>query len=186
MLNAFEIKKTLRDVKIIIQWEFWKQLQKSLEEKGLKVKEDDSKHVKHWKVEGYYERQRNREIRYGLWVEIYDQDGISLHWGCEVHDNIYFGFTLEKNGKGSISNNEEFKPYRQIIKDCDERYDQPSPDWLGWQHVIPLLNFKNFNDKEIYNLADKSHLEKVTNQIAEKAVSDRAYVLNKISEMGKL
>lgn len=118
--NAFELEKVLTDVKIKTQWEFWKQLQKSLEEKGLKVKgDDDVKKVKHWKIKGYYEKQRNRDVNFGLWIEIYNKDGITLHWGCEVQENIYYGFTIEKNGNGGISDNEEVKSYRQIIKDCD-------------------------------------------------------------------
>src|SRR5699024_10596824 len=53
MQNAFELKKALSDVKVKMQWEFWKQLHKSLEENGLCVKgEDESKLVKHWKVKG--------------------------------------------------------------------------------------------------------------------------------------
>ena len=184
--NAFELEKTLTDVKIKMQWEFWKQLQKTLEEKGLKVKgEDDSKYVKHWKIENYYIKQRNRDTHFGLWVEIYNQDGISLHWGCEIESNIYFGFTIEKDGKGGTSNDNEFTSYRQIINDCDERYNQTSWDWLGWMYTTPELNFKNFNSKAIFSLADKTNLEEITNQIAEKAVNDIAYVSNKISEIHK-
>jgi len=186
--NAFELEKTLTDVKIKMQWEFWKQLQKSLEEKGLKVKgEDDSKYVKHWKIKNYYKKQRSRDTHFGLWVEIEinNQDGITLHWGCEIESNIYFGFTIEKNGKGGISNDDEFKPFRQIINDCDERYDQTSWDWLGWMHTTPELNFSDFNSKAIFSLADKTNLEEITNQIAEKAVNDIAYVSNKISEIHK-
>jgi hypothetical protein len=185
MQNAFEIEKTITDVKIKMQWEFWKQLEISLKDKHLNVKgDDDSKKVKRWKVEGYYEKQRNRNIHYGLWVEIYNQDGITLHWGCEIQENIYCGFTLEKNGKGGISNNEEFRLYQQIITDCDVRY-QTTDHWLGRQHTTPILNFKAFNDKEIFKLADKLHLEKVTNQIAEKAVGDITFVINQLKELIK-
>ena len=184
MQNAFELGKTLTDVKIKMQWEFWKQLEKSLEEKGLKVKIEDAKQVKHWKVEKYY-APRNKEIHFGLWVEIYNQNGITLHWGCEILDNIYFGFTLEKNGKGGISNNEESKPYRQIINACDERFDQTHVNWLGWKHTTPILNFSVFGDKEIFNLVDKAHLGKVTNQIAEKAVSDIAFIQKQLKEIRK-
>jgi len=182
--NAFELEKVLSDVKIKTQWEFWKQLQKSLEAKGLNVKgDDDSKKVKHWKVEGYYEKQRNRDIHYGLWIEIFNKDGITLHWGCEIQDNIYFGFTIEKNGKGGISDNEEMKFYRQIIKDCDDLYQADSENWLGWMYPTPKLNFRDFSSQEIFALADRATLEKVTNQIAEKALGDITFILEKIDKI---
>jgi hypothetical protein len=75
------------------------------------------------------------EITYsGLWIEIYNKDGITLHWGCEVQYNIFFGFTIEKDGKGGISDIEDMKPYRQIIKNCDELYRDDSKNWLGWMY----------------------------------------------------
>lgn len=181
--NAFELEKVLTDVKIKIQWEFWKQLQKSLEDKGLNVKgEDDSKKVKHWKIKGFYEKQRNRDVNFGLWIEIYSKDGITLHWGCEVQENIYFGFTVEKDGKGGISNNDEVKSYRQIIKDCDDLYREDSKYWLGWIYPTTMLNFRDFNSREIFALADKAVLERVTNQIAEKALNDITFLLDKLDK----
>ncbi len=181
--NAFELEKVLTDVKIKTQWEFWKQLQKSLEEKGLKVKgDDDVKKVKHWKIKGYYEKQRNRDVNFGLWIEIYNKDGITLHWGCEVQENIYYGFTIEKNGNGGISDNEEVKSYRQIIKDCDDLYQADSENWLGWMYPTPMLNFRNFSSQDIFALADRATLENTTNQIAEKALGDITFVLEKIDK----
>lgn len=181
MQNAFELNKTLIDVKIKMQWEFWKQLQKSLEEKGLKPKGDDeSKTVKHWKVKGYYEKQKNKDTRFGLWIEVYNKDGITVHWGCEIDTNIYFGFTIEKDGKGGISNNEDMKFYRQIIEECDDLYKQDNENWLGWMDTTPKLNFKDFNSQEIFALADRTNLEKTTNQIAEKALGDIKFILEKL------
>lgn len=182
--NAFELEKVLTDVKIKTQWEFWKQLKKSLEEKGLHVKgDDDSKKVKHWKVKGYYEKQRNRDINFGLWIEIFNKDGISLHWGCEVQTNIFFGFTIEKDGKGGISDSEEMKPYRQIIKNCDDLYKDDSKYWLGWIYPTTMLNFRDFNTQEIFSLADRATLEKITNQIAEKALGDITFIMDEIKKI---
>lgn len=181
--NAFELKKVLTDVKIKTQWEFWKQLQKSLKKIELNVKGDDySKTVKHYKVKGYYEKQRNRDVHFGLWLEIFNKDGITLHWGCEIQDNIYFGFTIEQNGKGGISNNEDVKVYRQIVKDCDDLYKEDSKNWLGWMYPTPILNFRNFNSQAIFSLADKATLEKTTNNIAEKALADIAFILERIDK----
>jgi hypothetical protein len=185
MQNAFELEKTLIDVRIKTQWEFWKQLQKGLEDRGLKLKgNDESKTVKHWKVKGFYEKQRNKDTRYGLWIEVSNKEGITIHWGCEVESSIYWGFTIEKDGKGGISNNEDVKFYREIIKECDSLYVTDDENWLGWMYPTVMLNFKEFNSKEIFALADKTNLERVTNQIAEKALCDINFLLHNL-EKGK-
>lgn len=180
---AFEIENVLTDVKITTQLKFWSQLQKSLEEKGLSVKVDDSKMFNLNKITSYYRDKRNREIRYGLWVEIFNEAGISLHWGCEVQDNIYFGFTIEKNITGGISNNEEFKEYRQIILNCDDLYQTDSPNWLGWMHTTPKLNFREFNSTDIFSLVNEENLKKITNQIADKVVEDKTFILEKLAQL---
>lgn len=178
--NAFEVEKALIDVKIKLQWEFWKQLEIALKKRGIMIKGDeDKKRVKHWKVKGFYEKQRNKDIYYGLWSEIYNQNGITIHWGCEIEENIYFGFTVEKNGEGGISTLEEFKSLRDIVKECDERY-QNTPSWLGWLYTTPKLNFKEFNSKEIFDLTEKNKMEELTDQIAMKASTDIQFVLKKI------
>jgi hypothetical protein len=113
----------------------------------------------------------------------YNREGITIHWGCVIQDNIYFGFTIEKDGKEGISNNEEIKVYRQIIKDCDELYKEDSENWLGWMYPSPLLDFRNFNSTEIFSLADRTTLEETTNQIAEKAFGDITYILKEINKI---
>lgn len=180
--NAFELEKALTDVKIKIQWEFWKQLEKSLIDNGLVLLgEDDKKRVKHWKVEGYYEKLRNKDIHYGLWVEIFNKNGVTIHWGCEIQDNIYFGFTLEKDGKGGISNLEENELFRQAVTECDELYRTDNENWLGWQYTSPILGFREFNSQAIFDLSNERNRKNITIQIVEKAIHDITFILNRLS-----
>jgi len=44
------------------------------------------------------------------------------------------------------------------------------------------LNFRDFSSQEIFALADRATLEKVTNQIAEKALGDITFILEKIDK----
>ena len=134
------------------------------------------------KVKGYYVTQKNRPSHFGLWIEVYNREGITIHWGCIIGENIFFGFTIEKDGKGGISNNKEVKSYRQIIIDCDDRYKQNNENWIGWMHAEPMLNFRSFSSQEIFALADKSTLEKTTNQIAERALRDIKFIQDKIED----
>jgi len=181
--SAFELEKALSDVKIKLQWEFWTELETALRNRGVNIKgEDDPKKVKFNKVQGYYEKQRNKDTHYGLWCEIYNKDGITIHWGCEIESNIYWGFTIERNGIGNISDNDEFKIYRDIVRECDERYQLDSNDWLGWQYPTPKLNFGEFNSDEIFALTEKHNLEKTVSQIAEKVSADIRFVQNKLNE----
>lgn len=183
MQNAFELEKALINIKIKTQLEFWNQLKKSIESMSLKlIGDEDSKTVDYNKVRGFYEKQRNKDIHYGLWIEVFNKNGITIHWGCEVQDNIYFGFTLEKDGKGGISNSEFAKPYRKIIKECDDLYREDSEFWLGWNYPSTMLNFREFNSKEIFGLSDKSLLEGITNQISEKALSDISFIRGKLND----
>ena len=45
-----------------------------------------------------------------------------------------------------------------------------------------MLNFRDFNSREIFALADKAVLERVTNQIAEKALNDITFLLDKLDK----
>lgn len=180
MQNAFELAKTLNNVKIRIQWEFWKQLQQALGDQGLKIKTDDPKHVEEEKVRGYYEKTRNKNIYYGLWIEVYNQAGITVHWGCEVEETIYSGFTIEKDGVGGISDRADMKPYRDVIMEYDGRY-QSNQCWLGWQNVSPELDFKMFDSEAIFSLADPKKLKEITESIALQAKNDIDQVMLRLA-----
>lgn len=181
MQNAFELEKSLINVKIQTQWKFWEELKISLKDRNLKIKgNEDSKTVDLDKVKGFYEKQRNKDIHYGLWIEVFNKNGVTIHWGCVVEDNIYFGFTFEKDGKGGISDSEFAKPYRQIIKECDELYREDSEFWLGWNYPSPMLNFREFNSKEIFGLSNELTLKEVTDQIADKASQDISFIKKRL------
>lgn len=184
MQNAFELAKVLTDVRIKLQWEFWKQLERDLFQVGIKIEEEDSKRVKHWKIKSYYTKQRNRDIHYGLWTEIHNKEGITIHWGCEIEDNIYTGFTIEKNGVGGIANTKEFEQYRTIILECNNAY-QSNSNWLGWKHTSPILNFREINTDQLYAIVEKKNLEEVTKSIAIAAIRDINFVVSKLAAMHK-
>lgn len=49
-------------------------------------------------------------------------------------------------------------------------------------YPTPMLNFRNFSSQDIFALADRATLENTTNQIAEKALGDITFVLEKIDK----
>jgi len=169
---AADISASFSNAKHQIQWIFWEALRKALEKKGIQLEDNKVNTVTSQRTWNYY---YGKDKLYGLWTEIYKNDEISLHWGCEVDHKIYFGFTIEQNGKGGISNKEEFQEFRDIVKSSDSLY-QTTDYWLGWQYSTPQLDFKTFDSNAIYSLADSQTLEAIVEAISMKAVNDIKYV----------
>jgi len=169
--NAVQIKKTLTKAKIDIQWKFWVNLKNALEAdvelKLMSVKDLD---VTWQNVRSYYEDRRNRDIYFGLWYKIYDKDGLSIHFGIEVGDEIGYGFTLEKDKKGAISDLPEYSAYRELASQIHPSYTH-NKWWIGKKSSIVSLNFRDFDSDEVYQLADKEGMNKTVSSISSEVVS---------------
>jgi hypothetical protein len=178
LANANELVNNFTEAKIKLQWEFWNVLKNILLENGITIEEND-KTVTKEKIRNFYQK---KETPYGLWSLIYHEGEISIHWCCEIYESIHFGFTIEKNGKGGISDSYENEKYRKLLKEYDHNYE--SSQWfLGKQNTHPLLNFKAFNSDDIFNLADRKVLEETVQTIAEKACRDILFLQGKLAEL---
>ena len=176
--SAREIYNNYLSAKANIQWSFWKALIASVNEKGIII-DNNEKTVTSARTWNYYYK---KDMYFGIWSEIYKKDGITIHWGCQIEDSIYSGFTLEKDGIGGISSNEENSIYRKIIESCDPNY-QPSEWWLGWQYSTPKLDFRSFNSDEVLSLSNESELNKIVKDIVEKAFVDIQNVQLKLEKL---
>jgi len=170
------ISNNFSAVKAKVQWDFWKALRENLESKGVKFEDNPKNTVSSTRTSNYY---HGRAVHYGLWYELTNFDGITVHWGCEIQENIYFGFTIERNGDGGISDNEEFKPLRELIKECNINY-QTTKNWIGWRHTSPMLNFKTFNTDVIFSLINKTKLDEIVEGIAQEAMRDIEFVRERL------
>jgi len=173
---ASDIHASYLNTKHQVQWTFWDSLRKALLNKGLQLEDNAFNTVTSTRTWNFY---HGKDKLFGLWSEIYRKNEITIHWGCEVDENIYFGFTVERNEKGGISDKEEFLEYRNIINKRDSNY-QSNTFWLGWQHTSPKLNFKTFNSDAIFSLADKQTLNNIVETIAAKAKSDIDFLISEI------
>jgi hypothetical protein len=155
-----------------IQWRFWKALWDGLEGYGLRVKshEEDSKTATSDKTYAYY--HKHRKILPGLWIEVYNKDGISVHWGAEIDRKFYTGFTVESRGEGGVAGLAEYRRYRDIVVGLDPSYRVDSQYWLGWKYSQPELDFHAFNTPQMYNLADEGFLGQTIAEIAEIAARE--------------
>ena len=177
--NANELVNNFAAAQSQIQWEFWKALKNALLNKGFVLEEND-KTVTSEKAWNYHHNKK--EELFGLWSLIYKNDDITIHWGCELNSSIYFGFTIEKNGIGHISDQPEFTEYRKIIREHDKNYTSDKY-WIGWQYAQPRLNFMEFKSEAIFNLANKTEFDKTVQQIAEKAKDDISFVQGELNKM---
>ena len=163
--NASLIEKSMINAKIKIQWNFWKELKEQLIKNKIELVENKS--VKWQNVSNYYKKSRNRDIYFGLWSKIFEKDEITIHFGIEIENEIYFGFTIERNGKGGISLDEKNKEYREITLNINENYTS-SKHWLGWRNLDNRLDFRAFNSKAIFDLADnKKRIKQIENIVTQ-------------------
>lgn len=166
--QAALIGENMTAAKIKIQWLFWQSLKEKMIANGLELIEEKS--VSRQNVYNYYTKSRNRDVYYGFWVKVYQKENITIHFGIELYGNIYFGFTLEENDKGGLSNLEKYAEYKNMVLELNPNYSN-NQYWLGWRHTTEKLDFGAFNSDAIFELADREKLNEKTEVIAQ-AMSD--------------
>jgi hypothetical protein len=167
--QAALIEKNMITAKVKIQWLFWQSLKEKMIASGLEIIEKES--VSWQNVNNYYTKSRNRDMYYGFWVKIKTIEDITIHFGIELGYTIYFGFTIEEDGKGGISNLEKFTKYKDMVSELNPNYKN-TQYWLGWRHTSEVLDFNNFNTDAVFELADRKKLDEKTNKTTESIVAD--------------
>ncbi|MEP2280356.1 PD-(D/E)XK nuclease family protein [Maribacter sp.] len=167
--QAALIADNMNDAKVLIQWSFWESLKEKLEAEGLTFL--DKKKVTWENVNGFYNKARNKDVYFGFWVKIFEENNTSIHFGVELHEDIYFGFTAEKKGVGGVSNLVEFNKFKNMVAEINSNYTN-NEWWLGWRFTEEKLNFRAFNTQAVFDLADEKKLDEKTNAIAEDIIKD--------------
>ncbi|BAX82361.1 PDDEXK-like family protein [Labilibaculum antarcticum] len=180
--TTVKLNQTLTAAKIKLQWLFWKELMNKFESLEQYSICDNSKKVDWQKVRGYYEKSKNRDIYYGLWLKIFEKDDITIYYGIEIEKDIYYGFTIERNGDEGISELEEFAAYRDVIKEINSDYES-TPYWLGFKYPEVRLNFKDFNSEAIFNLCDKQVLSENVDSIVNESINDIQSFLKRLEQI---
>lgn len=177
--QAALVEENMTDAKIKIQWLFWQSLKDKMIANGLELVEKDN--VTWQNVKKFYDA-RNRDQYFGFWVKVFEKDDVSVHFGIEVENEVYFGFTLERNKKGNISNLEENTKYRNLVSDLNGDY-RNNVAWLGWRYLKQRLDFRAFNSEAIFELADRKKLDKKTDAIVEDILQDINILKNKLENI---
>lgn len=177
--SAADISNNFSAIKAKTQWTFWKALRAALESKGLKMEDNPSNTVTSTRTWNFY---TSKDTYYGLWVEIYKEDNLSIHWGVEIENNVYSGFTVERAGEGGISDITEFEWLRGIIMECDTSF-KTTKYWLGWKYPSTMLDFRAFNSDAIFSLANKKELDTIVEGIVVEAIKDIKFVTEKLNAL---
>jgi hypothetical protein len=182
--NAKELVKNWPKVKTSVQWKFWEELKKAMEEKGL-VLEDIADTITEQSILNCYEKNfMTKYIRKGLYCRIYENDDLIIRGGCEVGHNVYHIFKIWFKKLQKNVNDNEYNIYRSLISECDVNYQFKSenPGCLGWKYTDPQLNFEQFNSDSIFSLADEPTLYTVVKNISETAKADISFLQEKLKE----
>lgn len=176
--SAITASNSLEQAKIKLQYLFWKSLKEEFEKRGAKIKGEGENDAVSWQtISNFYQKSRNNKY-YGLWLNVFTKDDITVHYGIEIDHNIYYGFTVERNGEGGISNKDEFEEIRKFINQINENY-QNNQWWLGWKYTEPQLNFRDFNSKVI-DLANRDYLNEIVANIVETSMKEISLLKEKL------
>lgn len=178
--QAALIEESLIDAKIKVQWLFWQNLKDKLISADLNLL--DEKSVTWQNIKNYYAKSRNRDKYYGYWIKIFEKEDISIHFGIEIENDIYFGFTMERNGKGNIAFKEENSKYRNLVLNINHNYKTTNA-WLGYRNLDERLDFRAFNSEAVFQLADRKKLDKKTDKIVSDIITDIKTLKNKLENL---
>lgn len=180
--TAIKIENSIKGAKRKIQWDFWKQLRKEFELRGITLLEESKSISLVSETKVYqYDGKKSKKKWYGLWSPLIEINDTIIYYGIEIDWSIYFGFRAEKDDNIYIAKNPEYEKIRDIIKKIDDNYET-KPSWLGKQLVNPRLNFQEFNTTDVFNLADRNNLEQVVKDIVQKSIKDIKLLKEKLSE----
>ena len=168
---AITVNKNIKNAKIKLQWLFWKNLREKFTERNIPLYGDENKKTVKWQNVNNFYKSRNRDVCYGLLSKVYDKNDITVHYGIEIGDCIYYGFAIKENGKGEISDKPKYESIRKFLKEINQDYIF-NKWWLGWKYTSPKLNFRDFNSEAIFNLANRDILNKQVEEIVENSIKD--------------
>lgn len=180
--SAFSLLDNAYKIKAQLQFMFWEDFRKHLEEelkKGEELKkypenkelriitfEDSDPNLEN--IENYYYKSRNRP-QIGLRIEIYSKNDVIIRWSANCEDDFYTGFTIDKVGQSGVAKQKEYDIYHNIVKNVDNGYGR-TYYWLGCKQSNPQFYFRDMKSPQCKKLFDEAYRNKVTSEIAKEGV----------------
>jgi len=169
MKLAYDIVRSWDGLKIDIQFDFWSDLEKIIEERGFTIV-PLQKYSKS-KVTKFVLNSRNNKY-FGIMFKLKklsNTEDICLY--IEVDNNIFYGVTVvETNGKRDMNDSSKYNSlYDKIKNNCS--VDNRNNRWIGWKYPEERINFKTFNSPLTFSLSNEekriNYIKSLLNEIVE-------------------
>jgi len=184
---AKALEEAVDEVKIREQLKFWECLRDELckvkfwERLRTEVRERidcDSPFIEHHMfsedlVKGFYEKKRERPRQFGLGFPVMRLgDGVDLAFVVEVHNTLYFGFRMFRDGEAlSLSEGDRFiREAKEMIQSLGEFFEDRSEPWLlAWRgpHPEKPLNYFEFDDNCAELMSDEKRTRYVKDLVGQ-------------------
>lgn len=168
----YKIDDVLREIKIDLQFKFWKKLEEKLNEIAVKRKMSLENKLEFPNFQYSIDLVKNypKKKFFGLMYFIKEiENRGKLYLRIEVGDRVYYGFRIiDNNGKSSFNMIDDY-----LEKEFKELNFGRTNWWLGFKYISNFENINEFIDFKYFNeclailLNDNEKLEKLVTYISE-------------------
>lgn len=168
----YKIDDVLREIKIDLQFKFWKKLEEKLNEIAVKRKMSLENKLEFPNFQYSIDLIKNypKKKFFGLMYFIKEiENRGKLYLRIEVEDRVYYGFRIiDNNGKSNFNMIDDY-----LEKEFKELNFTRTNWWLGLKYISnfenlnEFIDFKYFNENLAILLNNDEKLEKLVNHISE-------------------
>ena len=170
---ALDIIDAVTETKIEIQYSIWEELEAKLSEKGYFKDGSHTLNYDREKVKSYYSSGKGG---YGFYSRLLPLvEGLECHLTIEIDSNIYWGITINKNGKNASKAENigvlDTKFKEALSENGLSRYNTEASQWLSYVKFnrsirkSDSLNFKRFSSDDLISCVEKSYRENLVDEL---------------------
>lgn len=167
---AVNISRAMVEAQVDIQFAFWEELERQLQEMGYRIaKESHYDPYARKKVERYYETEQAGWY-YGITIELADYDEqTKLVFYIKVRRRVYYGFAAFRDGSRDIAQESAFDHLAELVKEVIPSADRTAKS-IGLKKK-PALDFDNFDTPTVWALANPEKREQIVSQLVEEVAA---------------
>lgn len=174
MKTAHFLVKNWNHIRWHTEWDFWNEL-KTQAPKDVILSEHFEYSAQ--KLNSVIHHKRNRNNRYGLAIELFEEQGdeicLLIERGAET---VFYGVRVVHKPEGYINKHTEFleflKPFSQSHHPVSKNYA-----WLAWCVPNSNINFNSFSNSDTLSLADPIKRTKIVKEIWSEVMTYRDKVI---------
>ncbi len=184
---AVKLVDSLIEAKIELQLLFWSELENELIKKGYLLEDISNQHFSKKTISNFYKKTKNNKW-YGMSYKIYDLDSSKkIYLTIEIYDNVYWGFRVVEK-KNVINDFKKFdllkEKYMEMLSETGiDYYDDSKTNWIGYMKFRNKLNFREFNHRDIFNLANLELRKEIIQNCLEDIEKSTSIFLEKLGNI---